>query len=438
MTLETGYGVPTVAMHTDKFDRVVRSVAQVNGMPGLRQVFVPQPIMGKTPVQLRAYVDGRDPITGRPVMQEVLDGLTRPFAEDELGPIEFDRSTPRLVEPDTEDNLHRLFLDNHWTDMLPIVLPTEERVAAMLARTRRRPDEIVGRMRSTHFREHWAYTVEKIAVNAVMAGARPEYFPVILALGASGVTARSSSSSAMAAMAVVNGPVRNEIGMNAGTGAMGPYSHANATIGRAYGLLSQNGQGGSVPGLSYMGNQGNNYAYNSLTFAENEERSPWEPFHVQHGLKPDESAVSVFSGVRATSFTLGLREQYWREHVRNLLRGIDPNGPPTLLLDPIAARQFVDRGGFTKKDALIDWLHDNALMPAGEYWDYQLVQNYIYPRATFGEEPWASKLKAAPDELIPMFRREDIHVVVVGGETNGYWRIMGCNYQKTVSIDDWR
>jgi hypothetical protein len=438
MTLETRYGVPTVAVHTDKFDRVVRSVAEVNGMPGLRQVFVPQPIMGKTPAELRAYVDGLDPITGRPVMQEVIEGLTRPFEADELGPTEFDRSTPRLVEADTEDNLHRRFLENRWTDMLPIVLPTEARVAEMLRHTKRPPDEIVGRMRSTHFREYWAYSVEKVAVNAVMAGARPEYFPVILALAATGVTARGSSSSAVAGMAVVNGPIRHELGMNAGTGAMGPYNHANATIGRAYGLLSQNGQGGSVPGLSYMGNQGNSYAYNSVTFAENEERSPWEPFHLQHGGRPGESAVSVFSSVRSTAFTLGLREQYWREHVRNLLRGIDPNGPPTLLLDPIAARQFVDRGGFTKKDALIDWLHDNALMPAGEYWDYQLVQNYIYPRATFGEEPFASKLKAKPAELIPMFRREDIHVVVVGGETNGYWRIMGCNYQKTVKVDDWR
>jgi len=438
MTLETRYGVPTVAVHTDMFERVVRSVAQVNGMPGLRQVFVPQPIMGKTPAELRRYVDGRDPVTGRPVMQEVVEGLTRPFADAELGPAEFERSTPRMLEPDTEDNLHRRFLDNRWTDMLPIVLPTEARVAAMLAGTRRRPDEIVGRMRSTHFREHWAYSVETVAVNAVMAGARPEYFPVILALAATGVTARSSSSSAMAAMAVVNGPLRHEIGMNAGIGAMGPYNHANATIGRAYGLLSQNGQGGSVPGLSYMGNQGNGYAYSSLTFAENEERSPWEPFHVQHGRKPEESAVSVFSGVRATAFTLGLRARYWREHVRNLLRGLDPNGPPTLLLDPIAARQFVDRGGFAKKNALVDWLHDNALLPAGEYWDYQLVQNYIYPRATFGEQPWAAGLASAPDALIPMFRREDIHVVVVGGETNGYWRIMGCNYQKTVSVDDWR
>jgi len=239
-------------------------------------------------------------------------------------------------------------------------------------------------------------------------------------------------------MSIVNGPIRNEIGMNSGIGAFGPYNHANATIGRAWGLLSANLQGGSVAGQTYMGSQGNGYAYSSVTFAENEERSPWEPFHVQHGLRPTESGVSVFTGCRSTAFTLGLREKHWREHVRNMLRGMDPHTPPTLLLDPITARQFIDRGGFMKKDALIDWLHDTARMPAGEYWDYQLVQNYIYPRATFGEEPWASKLAAAPDEPIPMFRREDIHVVVVGGETNGYWRIMGCTYQKTVSVDEWR
>jgi hypothetical protein len=407
-------------------------------MPGLRQAFVPQPVMGKTAAELRAYVDGRDPISGRPLMQEVIEGLTRPFTEAERGPVEFDRSTPRLVEPDTEENLHRLFLERDWTDKLPIVLPTEARVAAMLAATRRRPDEVVGRMRPTHFREAWEYTVEKVAVNAVMAGARPEYFPVILALAATGASARGSSSSSVAAMAVVNGPVRHEIGMNVGTGALGPHNHANATIGRAYGLLSQNLQGGSTPGTTYMGSMGNNYAYNSVTFGENEERSPWEPFHVQHGFRPGDSTVSVFSGCRSTAFTLGLPEKHWREHVRNLLRGMDPHTPPTLLLDPITARQFVDRGGFLKKDALIDWLYDTARMPAGEYWDYQLVQNYLYPRATFGEEPWASKLKAAPEELIPMFRREDIHVVVVGGETNGYWRIMGCTYQTTLSVDAWR
>lgn len=413
-------------------------VAYAQGMPAQRFAFVPMPVMGKSPAELRAYVEGCDPVTGRRVMEEVIEALTRPIAEEEQGGVSFDRSTPRFVEPDTEENLQRLFLENHWTDGLPIVLPTEERVAAMLAHTSHRPDEVVGQMRPTAHREAWQYTVEKVAVNAVMAGARPEYFPVILALAASGVTARPSTTTSAAAMAVVNGPIRHEIGMNCGIGAMGPYNHANATIGRAYGLLSQNLQGSSVPGRTYLGSQGNNYGYNSVTFAENEERSPWEPFHVQHGFSAGESAVSVFSGCRTTSFILGLREKHWREHVRNLLRGMNPHNPPTFLLDPIAARQFVGRGGFDTKEKLIRWVHDNATLPAGVYWDYQLIQNYVLPRALNGEEPWATRLQAADDELIPMFRLEDIHVVVVGGETNGYWRIMGCNYGKTVSVDEWR
>ena len=438
MTIEAQYGVPTVAMHTDKFDRVARSVAAVNGMSELRQVFVPQPVMGKSAAELRAYVDGRDPLTGRLVMQEVVEGLTRPFDGHGVGTIEYDRSTPRLVEPDIEDNLHGLFMESRWTDYLPIVLPTEARVAAMLAATHRKPDEVVGRMRPTHFREAWEYTVEKVAVNAVMAGARREYLPVILALASTGVSARGSTTSSMAAMAVVNGPIRNEIKMNAGTGALAPYNHANATIGRAYGLLSQNLQGGSQPGLTYMGSQGNNYAYNSITFPENEERSPWEPFHVQHGFRPGDSTVSVFSGCRATAYTLGVREQHWREHVRNMLRGMDPHIPPVFVLDPITARQFIDRGGFDTKEKLIGWLHQTAQMPAGRYWDLQLVQNYVYPRATYGEEPMASKLKAAPDELIPTFDIRNINAVVVGGEANGYWQIMGATYRATVSVDAWR
>src|SRR5436309_10458702 len=209
------------------------------------------------------------------------------------GTATFERTTPRLVEPDTEDNLQRQFLENQWTDGLPIVLPTEKRVAAMRAATSHKPDEIVGRMQATEFRVPWEYTVEKVAVNAVMAGARPEYLPVILALAASQVSARGSTSSSAAAMVVVNGPIRDEIGMNCGIGAMGPYNHANATIGRAYGLLSQNLQGGSEPGATFMGSQGNAYTYHNLTFAENEVRSPWEPLHVQKGFRPSDSTVSI-------------------------------------------------------------------------------------------------------------------------------------------------
>ncbi|MCC6947669.1 MAG: hypothetical protein IT539_07870 [Bradyrhizobiaceae bacterium] len=433
--LESRYGIPTVALHTDRFDKVVRSTAKVGGLPHAPAVFVPQPVMGKSEAELRAYVDGKNPLTGQPVMQEVIEGLTRapqPLAVDS------DRSTPRLVGPDTEENLHRLFLESHWTDTLPVVLPTEERVAEMLAHTRHAPDKVVGRMQATANRGEWELTVEKVAVNAVMAGARPEYFPVILALAASNISARSSSSSSASAMVVVNGPIRNEIGMNCGVGALGPYNHANATIGRAYGFLSQNGQGGSVVGETYMGSLGNNYTYNNLTFAENEERSPWTPFHVQKGFKKEDSTVSIFWGCRSTTFGLGLREKYWREHVRDMLAGVDAITAPVLLLDPITARQFIDRGGFDTKEKLIAWLHETAQMPAGRYWDLQLVQNYVYPRATYGEEPMASKLKAAADALIPTFDIRNINVIVVGGEANGYWQMMGATYRTTVSVDEWR
>ena len=438
MTIDSKYSVPTVAIHTDIFERAVRSVTRVNGMPRFRTAFVPQPVMGKSPKELRAYVDGTDPVSGRPVMQEVIEGLTRPFDAQDLEKVAYERTTPRLLDPGTESDLQQLFLDNNWTDKLPIILPTEERVAEMLAHTSHKPDEVVGHMRPTQFREYWEYTVEKVAANAVMAGARPEYFPIILAIAAGGVSGRGSTTSSAAAMCVVNGPVRHELNMNCGIGALGPYNHANATIGRAYALLSQNLQGGSEPGLTYLGSQGNNYAYNCITFAENEERSPWEPLHVSHGFSASDSTVSMFSGCRHTSFTLGVREAHWQDHVRNMLRGMDPREHPTFVLDPITARLFIDRGGFLKKEQFIDWVYNNACMPAGEYWDYQLIQNYIYPRATYGEEPYASMLKADPHELIHMFKPDEIEVVVVGGETNGYWRIFGANYGATVSVDDWR
>ena len=395
--------------------------------------------MGKSPEELRAYIEGDDPITGRPVMTEIIEALTKPLTEEETRRYTFDRSTPRFVEPASEEAMRELFWEQRWTDGLPIVLPTPERVEAMLAHTMHDPNEIVGRMRPTGTREAWWFTVEKVAVNAVMAGCKPEYFPVVLALAATENTARPSTTSSAAAMCMVNGPVRHEIGMNWGTGALGPFNHANSTIGRAYGLLSQNLQGGSVPGHTYLGSMGNNYGYNSLCFAEHEERSPWEPFHVRHGFDAMESTVSVWGGNRATAFILGLRETHWREHVQYLLRGLNPHTPPTFMLDPITADQFVVRGGFDTVEKLSDWIYETATMPHKHYWDYQLIQNYVLPRALKGEEPSASRWEDhGPDDLVPMFNREDIHVVVVGGETNGYWRIMGNNYRKTVSVDNWR
>jgi hypothetical protein len=429
-------GVPTVAVHTHVFARLAQTVARTNGMPTTRQAFVPQPVVGRSPMDLRRYIEGDDPINRRPFMQELIEGLTRPLGGEDLKGVSFERTTPRLLEPDTEENLDHLFLESNWTDFLPIVLPTEERVEAMLAGTSHSADEVVGRLRPTAYREFWEFTVEKVAVNAVMAGARPEYFPVILAMAASGVTARSSSTTSFAGVALVNGPVRTEIGMNAGIGAMGPYRHANATIGRAYALLSQNLQGGSVPNETYMGSQGNPLSY-SFCFPENEERSPWEPFHVTHGFKPEESTVSLFLGGWYTIFGNGPRET-WQERFRRAMTACDPFTPPIFVLDPLVAQGFVDRG-FDTKQKLVEWFAENGRLPAREYWDNIWMQTLAKPWGIAGIEPFASQLKADPDEEVQMWRPEDLSIVVVGGETQPTWKmISGSLRGNIVSVDSWR
>ena len=423
-------------MHTHVFARLARSVARANGMPTTRQAFVPQPVVGRSEDELRAYVEGEDPVNGGPFMQYVIEGLTNPLDDDDLAGLSFDRSAPRLLEPDTEENLQRLFIEERWTDFLPVVLPTEERVEAMLAGTSRQPEEVVGRMRPTAFREFWEFTVEKVAVNAVMAGARPEYLPVILAAMASGMTARSSSTTSFATIGMVNGPIRNEIGMNSGIGAFGPYSHANATIGRAFSMASQNLQGGSTPGETYMGSQGNSYAY-SAVFAENEERSPWTPFHVQHGFDADTSTVSLFLGGWYTMFGT-IRDDTWQERFRGQLRACDPFIGPLVALDPLAANKLVDYG-FDTREKLVDWLAENSLLPAREYWDNQWMQTLVRPWAVLGQEPFSSHLKAESDEPVQMFRPQDISVAVVGGETGGTYKMLaGALRDSIVSIDDWR
>ncbi len=430
-------GVPTVPVHTHVFDRLAKSVALANGMPTARQAFVPQPVVDRTSAQLRAYIEGADPVSGRPFVREVIEGLTRPLDTADLKGVSFERSTPRLIEPDTEDKLQSLFVQDHWTDNLPIVLPTEARVAAMLEGTSHAADEVVGTLRPTAYREAWEFTVEKAAVNAVMAGARPEYLPVILALLASGQTARSSSTNSFAVISVVNGPIRAALGMNDGIGAMGPYNHANATIGRAYNLASINLQGGSVPGDTYMGSLGNWYNY-SATFAEAEERSPWAPFHVQQGFAPGDSTASVFFGGWYTHAGYGPRET-WQENFRRSLAGCEHHFPPLFVIDPICARGLVDLG-FDTKEKLIDWLSDNARLPAREYWDNQWVQTLVHPLAVAGIEPFAGRLAAAPDEAIRIFEPSDIHVVVAGGETQGAWKMIAGRYgpNATVSVDAWR
>lgn len=443
-------GVPTIPVSTHVFARLARATSLAEGMPTIRNAFVPQPVVGLSLGELRVYIEGVDPVAKKPFMEVVLEGLTGPLTDEDYKGATFERTTPRFLEPDTEDNLRNLFIEQGWTDYLPVILPTEERVAAMLSGTSRAGDNFVNRMSPTAFREKWDYDVEKVAINAVMAGCRPDYLPVVLGLCSIGFSARSSSTTSWAALSMINGPIRHEIGMNSGIGALGPYNHANATIGRAFCLLSQNAQGGSEPGVSYMGSVGSNWNYTAC-FAENEEASPWEPFHVSRGHKAEESTAAIWLGGWYTHSGFGPRES-WKEKLVRMLVGTDHYCAPFLLMDPLVAGNFA-RMGYTRQ-SLAEWMSENARMKAGLYWDDQWVTTLIKPLAEAGIEPAASRLKADPEELVNMFAPEDIEIVVVGGGTQGAFKMIGGRLVGTdkrvrapgagdaggglISIDAWR
>jgi hypothetical protein len=267
----------------------------------------------------------------------------------------------------------------------------------------------------------------------VMAGARPEYLPVILAMAASGVTARQSSTSSFGSMAVVNGPIRNEIGMNAGIGALGPYGHANVTIARAYSLLSQNLQGGSVPGETYMGSVGN---VTRVAFPENEEASPWTPLHVQHGYEPEESVVSLFL-VWGYGTSNSLRAT-WRDKARDLVQWLDPIVDPLVIVDPSAARQLLEQHGFGARDSFAQWLSDNSLKAARYVRDTHTWVHWLAPRALAGEEHYVTIMQADDDELVRMFQPERFNIVVTGGGTTTHFGLANARLFGTSKIDEWR
>ncbi|MBV9200901.1 MAG: thioredoxin family protein [Alphaproteobacteria bacterium] len=201
----------------------------------------------------------------------------------------------RIAIGDEEDE-HEAMFARGWSDGLPLVPPTEERVLRMLDGTSRDPQEVLGLVPP----DLAPATVEKIAVNAVMAGCKPEYLPVVLAAVEAVLEEQFAMHGVLATtmfvgpVVVVNGPIRRRIGMNAKGNALGQGNRANAAIGRALQLVIRNIGGGRPQEVdrATLGNPGK-YTY---CFAEDEEGSSWEPLSVERGIKPGQSAVTVFAG----------------------------------------------------------------------------------------------------------------------------------------------
>lgn len=443
-------GIPAVPIITDHFEASVRTLAEHSGLPYLRIAFIPQPVAFQTAEICRTKILGNDPVTSTPFLEEIFNYLSQPLNDNEkFDGVLPEYVPPRLLEPDTAENLELLFHENGWTDGLPIVLPTEERVAAMLQGANREPDELIGKMACNSVFKPWSYTAEMVAVNAVMAGAKPEYFPVILALAATGETALFSSTNSWARMVLVSGPIAEEIGMRGGLGAMGPWNQANSTIGRAYTLISKN-LGFAQPSVTYQGTQGNNLNYNNVTICENEKEfiDFWDPFHVTRGYAAEESVVSIFAGLSMVGQASGSPQ-----NIRRAMNGLRSTGPiysamGVYMCEPLQAKDLFNIYGFETRQEFTQWLKDNCLLTRGEFFS-------LYPSfrvaGESGIEPYKSWLGLSSDAEVPVPRFEilpeygpyerqhrppQLDLVIIGGQSNvwSYYGNFGWRHSYPIDI----
>jgi hypothetical protein len=227
-------------------------------------------------------------------MKDVVEGLTRPLSPEEKSPKQQTGKTPRVAFKGSLQEVNRFYYSKGWTDGLPIIPPTEAAVVEMMTGTDLPPDHVV----ATIIPRKGKATIEKIAVNAVMAGALPTYMPVLIAAVQSFADPKTRfdtfevSTGSWAPFLAINGRIRNDININCSSGALSPGNIANAAIGRAVGLIVKN-IGGARKAIEDMGVIGNPGKY-SLVIGEDEEASPWEPLSVERGFKKEDNTITVF------------------------------------------------------------------------------------------------------------------------------------------------
>jgi hypothetical protein len=332
-------------------------------------------------------------------------------------------SVMRLSEQD--DALEYCYQQG-WTDGLPVVPPTPERVQVVLDTVRRKPTEVLGAFMPVGAE----ITVEKVAINAVLAGCLPEYFPTVL----TAVECMADQEGSMGGLLttihgdtpliVINGPIIRSLGFNAGVNTFGPGWRANATVGRAIALLMRNVAAGE-PGNFDMATQTHPGKF-TYCIAEFEDASPWLPYHVDRGFSEKESAVTVVGA-------------HGPRHVVDMA-SVSAHGVLTTLSDAIAVVGTYNayRGG----EVFLVLSPTHARIIAGDGWTKEDVKYFIFNKARRrlgelkgigyynigGETYWPRWIDTSDDEtLVPIvLKPEDVRILVAGGEVGGYSSIIFC------------
>jgi len=411
-------GIPSVYLVGSLYTKDIHMSAVMRGIPALRTLSVD--LVGEENVTSKISNEQFSSI-----ISNLVESLTSPLTEEEKRRDDIITDPPsRIAMTGTFEETQDYFLRQGWSDGLPIVPPTEEKVKEMIAGTDHSPDEIVT---SLMYPEEMTVTVEKAAIVAVMAGCKPSYMPLLLAIienwGSNPLFMQSArSDSTFSIMTVINGPIRDELKMNKGTNAMGPGNRANATIGRflRLGIICL---GGSVPGYNDLSAQGSPVKY-GFCFPENEEESPWESFHESQGYDSNDSVVSLASGGWCHwSFSADL------DHLSKAVANFSDFGGGVVLMSLEAARHYANNLSMSKSD-IEKYLLEKSLAQK-EYltptW-YTMDMPFINPRAR--EKSNESKWQGMDPTM---------NVIVVGGETSQpIAQAWSCTTPNSVSVDKWR
>ena len=322
----------------------------------------------------------------------------------------------RVDVPDSYDAVQDFYWEQGWTDGLPVVPATDSLVRRMLSGYGEDPSLSLGVIQPRNAR----VTLEKVAINAVMAGCIPKYFPVVVAAVKAvlqeefNVAGVSSTTGGAAPVIIVNGPLAVQLGINGDSGCFGPGYRANASIGRALRLVIRN-LGGLIPGEMDKATLATPGRY-SFCFAENEERSPWEPRHVELGFDPAASIVTVV-GIRGIYGVMETTVATGSEVLRTVIGtmkavGISNYyqvGTGSQILVVLCPEHAADifASGLSKNDVR-QFIYQNARMPLHQLKDIAHYGNRNWP-------PWIDE--NSPDTLVPIVRdADDIVIVVAGGD----------------------
>ncbi len=343
------------------------------GMPGLRTLSIPS----REWYTYRRTVDEIRPVVAK-LLENIIDLLTRPLTEEEAKPKQRKPEIHPPIKVTAEsyeaalERFNEVFLEKHMGDGLPLIPPTSERVKWMLSGTNRRPDEFLGKCPL----KFGNVTVEKIAINSVMAGAKPQYLPAIISAmdcfvgesepGEDGEYFFHTLGSTGAFNLVIqfNGPLAKELGIHSGIGLFGHGWRANNTIGRSV-RLSTITIGHCWPGENDMALTGRINPHTWFTFAENEDESPWEPYHVSKGFDKEDNAVTVSKVNSIFSTFGGGAVAFWtgQSILDQMAARMSKMGGNIAVFSPEVADEL-KKSGFSRKDVQ-EWFGQKVGKPPG-------------------------------------------------------------------------